>query len=55
MLRLIGLGLGTAEIAAKLRRSVKTIESHRAQSSAELARYAIRWVENQTEQTTKGD
>ena len=63
VLRLIGLGLGTSKIAAELRRSVKTIESHRAniksklglKSSAELVRYATRWVDNQTKQTTKRD
>ncbi len=63
VLRLIGLGRGTSEIATELRRSVKTIESHRAnikdklglRSSAELARYATRWVDNQAEQTNERD
>ena len=63
VLRLIGLGLGTAAIAAELRRSVKTIESHRAnlkdklglKSAAELARYATRWVENELNPPDKSD
>jgi DNA-binding NarL/FixJ family response regulator len=49
---LIGQGLTTREIAARLHRSVKTVESFREKikkkleygSSAELTRYAIRWV-----------
>ena len=48
VLHLIGLGLGTSEISQKLNRSIKTIESHRANikrklnltSGNELARYA---------------
>ena len=63
VLRLIGLGLSTAAIAAKLRRSVKTIESHRAnlkdklglQTAAELVRYAARWVEDQADPTNTRD
>ena len=51
ILRLIGQGRATAEIAAALERSVKTIESHREslklklglKSSAELLRYAVLW------------
>ena len=49
---LIGQGLTTREIADRLHRSVKTVESFREKikkklaygSSAELTRYAIRWV-----------
>lgn len=49
VLHLIGMGLGTAEIAGKLHRSVKTIESHRAnikrklnlKSGSELVHFAI--------------
>jgi len=51
--RLIGEGKGTRDIARKLHLSVKTVEAHRAnikqklnlQSSTELVRYAVRWVE----------
>ncbi|HVK59376.1 MAG TPA: response regulator transcription factor [Candidatus Kapabacteria bacterium] len=53
--RLIGEGLGTKEMAEKLRVSVKTIEVHRVnikeklhtQTASELIRYAVRWVEAQ--------
>lgn len=53
VLRLIGQGFGTAEIAAKMSRSIKTIEAHRAnlkeklqlKTGAELVRHAIQWVE----------
>jgi DNA-binding NarL/FixJ family response regulator len=49
VLHLIGLGLGTSEISQKLNRSVKTIESHRAnikkklnlKSGNELTHFAI--------------
>lgn len=52
VMRLIGQGFGTAEIAGKMSRSVKTIEAHRAnlkeklklKTGAELVRYAIQWV-----------
>ena len=55
VLHLIGLGFGTREIAAKLNRSVKTIEAHRAnikeklniRSGNELMRFAIQWIESQ--------
>jgi DNA-binding NarL/FixJ family response regulator len=48
VLHLIGMGFGTSDIAHKLSRSVKTIESHRAnikqkldlKSGNELTRYA---------------
>lgn len=47
----IGQGLGTAEIAKRMHRSVKTVESHRASikkklgisSAPELVRYATLW------------
>lgn len=53
VLNLLGSGMSTAEIAAHLRRSVKTIEAHRENIKAklglrhanELMRYAVRWVE----------
>ena len=49
VLHLIGMGLGTSEIAARLARSIKTIESHRANikkklnldSGNQLVHYAI--------------
>ena len=49
VLHLIGMGLGTSEIAARLARSVKTIESHRASikkklnldTGSQLVHYAI--------------
>ena len=52
VLHLIGMGLGTSEIGEKLRRSVKTIESHRANikrklklaSGNELVLFSINWV-----------
>lgn len=52
VLRLIGDGLSTGDIARELCRSVKTIEAHRAnikeklslKNSAELVRFAIQWV-----------
>ena len=53
VLRLIGFGLGTRQISEKLNRSIKTIESHRAnikdklglKSATELIRFAALWVE----------
>jgi DNA-binding NarL/FixJ family response regulator len=56
ILRMIGQGFGTGEIARELKRSVKTIEAHRAnikdklglKSAAELVRFAVQWVENET-------
>jgi DNA-binding CsgD family transcriptional regulator len=50
---LIGKGIGTREIAGRLGRSVKTIETYRARikeklglkSSTALMREAVRWVE----------
>lgn len=55
VMRLIGLGLGTGDIARELHRSVKTIEAHRSnakeklglKTSAEFVRYAIQWVEKE--------
>ena len=54
VLRLIGFGLGTRQIAEKLNRTVKTVETHRAnikeklglKTSSELARFAALWVED---------
>lgn len=51
--RLIGLGLGSSEIAAKLARSVKTVEAHRAnlkqklglRNANELNRFAANWAD----------
>ena len=51
--QLIGRGIGTKEIAAKLKISVKTIEVHRVNikhklnigTAPELIRHAVRWVE----------
>jgi DNA-binding NarL/FixJ family response regulator len=55
VLQLLGKGMSTAEMAAHLHVSPKTIEVHRAnikaklklQTAAELLRYAVRWVESQ--------
>jgi len=54
VLRLIGFGFGTRQIAEKLKRSVKTIEAHRAnikdklglKTGTELIRYAIMWIKD---------
>ena len=53
VLEMIGLGMGTTEIAGKLHLSVKTIETYQAKlkekldlpDAAKLFQYAIRWVE----------
>jgi DNA-binding NarL/FixJ family response regulator len=53
--QLIGQGIGTKEIAIRLRLSVKTVEVHRANikqklnllTSTELLRYAVRWLDSQ--------
>jgi len=53
--QLIGQGVGTKEIAARLRLSVKTVEVHRANikqklalaTATELVRYAVRWLDSQ--------
>ena len=53
ILGLIGQGLSTVEIAAKLKRSVKTIEAHRAslkeklglKSAQDLTRFAAQWAQ----------
>lgn len=55
ILRMIGQGFGTGEVARELKRSVKTIEAHRAnikdklglKTAAELVRFAVQWVENE--------
>lgn len=52
VLHLIGLGLGTSEIADKLSRSIKTVEAHKAnikrklglETAAQLARFAANFV-----------
>jgi len=52
VLHLIGIGLGTSEIAERIARSVKTIESHKANikkkldldSSGQLSKFAINFV-----------
>ncbi len=52
--QLIGQGLGTRQIAKKLQRSIKTIESYRAhikekmkfEHSSELIHHAIEWVKS---------
>jgi two-component system, NarL family, response regulator NreC len=55
VLRLIGLGLGSSEIAEKLSRSVKTVEAHRAnlkqklglKNASELNRFAANWADRE--------
>lgn len=52
VLHLVGSGMGTAEIARRLSRSIKTIESHKAnikrklslENSSQLARFAVKLV-----------
>lgn len=59
VLRLIGLGHSSREIANLLRRSIKTIETHRfnirtklkLKDSADLIRYATLWVSDEHQQT----
>jgi DNA-binding NarL/FixJ family response regulator len=54
VLEMIGLGLGTTEIARRLHLSVKTIETYQAKlkvklnlpDAARLFQFALRWVEN---------
>lgn len=54
ILHLLGLGFGTRQIADKLNRSIKTIETHRAslkdklqlKSGVDLVRFAIQWLED---------
>jgi DNA-binding NarL/FixJ family response regulator len=51
--QLIGQGIGTREIATRLGRSVKTIETYRSRikeklelkTATDLVRHAVRWVE----------
>lgn len=55
VLRLIGRGLRTSDIASELHRSVKTVEAHRAhikdklnlKNAAELVRFAVQWIESE--------
>ena len=52
----IGQGLTTRQISTRLNRSVKTVESHRAnikrklklQNATELLQYAVQWVQSET-------
>ena len=52
--RMIGSGLGTRQIADRLSRSVKTIETYREhikrkldlKSSSELVQHAIQWLKS---------
>lgn len=54
--RLLGQGLGTKEIAARLARSVKTIDAHRENikrklnlaNASDLLQSAIRWMQSET-------
>jgi DNA-binding NarL/FixJ family response regulator len=56
VLRLIGKGLRTSDIALELNRSVKTVEAHRAnlkeklglKNATELVRFAVQWVESES-------
>jgi two-component system, NarL family, response regulator NreC len=55
VLRLIGLGNGSSDIATKLQRSVKTVEAHRAnlkqklglKNASELNRFAATWADRE--------
>ena len=55
VLRLIGMGNGSSDIAAKLQRSVKTVEAHRAnlkqklglKNASELNRFAATWADRE--------
>jgi len=55
--QLIGQGVSTGEIAARLHLSVKTVEVHRANikqklslsTATELVRYAVRWLDAQAQ------
>ena len=55
VLRLLGLGLSSNEIASQLHRSVKTVDAHREnikkkmalRNANELLRYAVCWVEEE--------
>jgi DNA-binding NarL/FixJ family response regulator len=56
---LIGSGLATREIAARLRMSIKTVETHRAHikakvnlsSATQLVQFCFRWVEDGKQQS----
>lgn len=55
VLRLIGKGFRTSDIAKELHRSVKTVEAHRAnikdklnlKNATELVRFAVQWAESE--------
>jgi DNA-binding NarL/FixJ family response regulator len=55
VLRLMGRGYSTGEIASELHRSVKTVEAHRAnikeklglKTGVELMRFAVQWIEQE--------
>ncbi len=55
VLRLMGRGYSTSEIAGELHRSVKTVEAHRAnikeklglKTGVELMRFAVQWIEQE--------
>lgn len=55
VLRLIGMGNGSSDIAIKLQRSVKTVEAHRAnlkqklglKNASELNRFAANWADRE--------
>ncbi len=55
VLRLIGMGNGSSDIATKLQRSVKTVEAHRAnlkqklglKNASELNRFAANWADRE--------
>lgn len=57
VLRLVGKGYRTCDIAKELHRSVKTVEAHRAnvkdklrlKNATELIRFAVQWVESEEE------
>ncbi|MFA5242496.1 MAG: response regulator transcription factor [Sulfuricella sp.] len=53
--RLIGLGYSTSDIGRELKRSVKTVETHRAhlkdklglKNASELTHFAVQWIEQE--------
>lgn len=56
ILRMIGMGFRTIDMASELKRSVKTVEAHRAnikeklglKNSTELVKFAVQWVESES-------